>query len=204
MILSGIELNKFQGRYYRILNESVWILVMRHNCENGTKFANNEALYSTKDLNKYSIISKLDAKKMKINGKFEFMAEYPKYHEGYNHWRQTNNPIFEEDTTTNVTGFEPIHTDIQSTIWCGLAKSSTAVTLLDGTRTKGNWNYAFGANSLLGGYIPTYRNEGTKDLFLWLKLPSISSLSTLGSTIRCTNNHLMFHVAMLITFIVKN
>ena len=201
MILSGIEVSKFQGKYYRIINESIWMLIMRHNCENGDKYKGNKALYNTRNLNKYSVISKINPNTMKINGKYEFLAEYPNYQKGYNHWRQTNNPIHEEETATNVSGFEPIHTDIYNWFWCGLSKSSNTNTLLDGTNIKGNWNYAFGTYVLYDEYVPTNIDHGTKDLFLWLKLPSISSIQTLRSTVMCKRNSSSFILIALLPFL---
>ena len=182
IIINGIEIQKFHNRYIRVFDNKIWMLLLRHNSEDGTKFSNKEdALYQTADERKYSILSTIPngCEELKVDGKFEFFIEYPGYETGYNQWRQTNFPIYEEDSNTSVIGFEENHTgvlDDQTTTWRwkGLSLSSSSSALLDGSTFDGKWNFAFGAFALIQGYIPTYKNQGTKEQLLWMRVPSLS------------------------------
>ena len=111
IIINGIEIQKFHNRYIRVFDNKIWMLLLRHNSEDGTKFSNKEdALYQTADERKYSILSTIPngCEELKVDGKFEFFIEYPGYETGYNQWRQTNFPIYEEDSNTSVIGFEEL------------------------------------------------------------------------------------------------
>ena len=181
--IQGINILNINGKYYKIFDNSLWLLLLRQNSEDGKGFLTlDEAKYSTNDDNRYSILSTInnETNQFRIEGKFEFHFEYPGYASGYNHWAQSTYPLDENDSSSIVSGFHAIHTDIQlkgdnnQSIWKGLSISSNKEkTLLDGTKVLQNWNYAFGCINLYeNAYIPTNKNAGTKEELLWMKIPS--------------------------------
>ena len=173
------------------------MLLLRENTEDNITFSSiNATRYSPYDDKRYSILSTVynDSNQLRIDGKFEFLIEYPGYHEGYNQWRQTNYLLEEKDSENNVTGFEEIHTDFQivqneKTLWKGLSLSSSYYTLLDGTKALYDWYFSFGAVHIIDNmYIPTHKYRGTKEELLWIRIPSISYLYLLTSTCKHHSN----------------
>ena len=191
--VEGVNIQRLQNRYYKVFNETIWILLLRQNSEDNIPFSSlNDAMYSPHDDKRYSILSTINnnSHQLRVDGKFEFLIEYPGYHKGYNQWRQTNYLLEETDTDNYVLGFEELHTDLnlfdksdRNTLWKGLSISSYSKTLLDGTMTLGNWNFAFGVVELMNNeYIPTNINNGSKEELLWIRIPSISYLYLITST----------------------
>ena len=177
----GIDIQHFQDRYYKIFDNTIWMLLMRHNCTDGTHFTdNNEARYNVKNEKKYSILSTINNNMnfLRIEGKFEFLIEYPGFHEGINRWRQKNYILEQEDTEDFVTGYEKKQIDIIASDqgWKGLSLSTCEHALIHGTKFINNYNYAFGTTRLLEGFIPTSINQGTKESLLWMRIPSVTYL----------------------------
>lgn len=93
--------------------------------------------------NMYSILHMLNDK-YKINGKFEFLLEYPELG-GCNRWKQSLNPLFDTDDSAQAVGYEGINISWSVTQWGGLVRSSQkSFTVLDGSCGSVNWHYAIG------------------------------------------------------------
>ena len=132
-----------------------WILVFYHKYESSSDlFVSDEEALDTKQTNKYSILGKIDYH-FRIKGKYEFLLEYPKFPEDYNHWTQTKNPIHAQHDTEN--GYRPIKVSWTDCSWHGLSlSSSTSTTFIDGTPFAGGWFYSIGLKESWFDSIPAF------------------------------------------------
>jgi len=119
-----------------------WVLLLKHDSTGGVMFSSlDEAKFC--DLpKKYSIIGCI-SNFSRINGKFEFLLEYPGI-SGYNRWKQTNFPLWEPDNNTAAIGFEAISLTWTDNNFGGLFRSTLTETLFDGSIGNGYWYYAVG------------------------------------------------------------
>lgn len=96
-----------------------WARIFYHNNRNGSVlFTSLAECKNTQTVDKYSRLGLLDSgDTYKINGKYEFLLEYPIDAPGqYNRWKQTNAPQNEFVTETSAgtgtaTGYEAVHID---------------------------------------------------------------------------------------------
>ena len=96
-----------------------WARIFYHNNRNGSVlFTSLAECKNTQTADKYSRLGLLDSgDTYKINGKYEFLLEYPIDAPGqYNRWKQTNAPQNEFVTETSAgtgtaTGYEAVHID---------------------------------------------------------------------------------------------
>ena len=112
-------------------NGAKWMLVFNHDLRANKKyFADaNSALYC-EDENMFSILYKIDKFSM-INGKYEFILEYPPLTE-YIQWTQDLNPIttYEDNTQASELNVNIKHEGFQN--FRGLMRSNVEMSLLDG------------------------------------------------------------------------
>ena len=172
---SSVHVNKYE---FRTFHGYQWLKLLYHNMTNFVGFANEDEAKNCNTENRYSILGELN-ESFKTNHKFEFILEYPEFDE-YLQWRQTNNPLEEEENGTDVQGFHPIHTDPPSSHWGGLALtkgSGKPYCFLNGTP-----KVTGAANILIavGMYTSTW-NGNSKNIpgvsrpvniqYLWVKFP---------------------------------
>lgn len=159
-----------------------WARIFYHNNKKGTVlFTSLAECKNIQTADKYSRLGLLDSENTyKINGKYEFLLQYPIDDPShYNRWKQTNAPQNEYNTQTSsgtkVAGYEAVHIDWTSNYWGGLERSSRDATALDstwidGSVGHGNWFYAIGSKSTHGRGIPSY-NSTADVVELWIRIP---------------------------------
>lgn len=164
-----------------------WARIFYHNNKKGTVlFTSLAECKNTQTADKYSRLGLLDSgDTYKINGKYEFLLQYPIDDPShYNRWKQTNAPQNEYNTQTStgtqVAGYEAVHVDWTSNYWGGLERNeqdATALnsTWLDGSVGHGNWHFAIGASTAYSRGIPSGTaviNGSTADVVeLWIRIP---------------------------------
>ena len=162
---------------YKRYDNAYWMLIFYHNSSAGEFFLNEEEALFCHENHKFSILSHINDS-YKFKGKFEYLLEYPEL-EGTNRWRQTNNPLFEnENNSTYVEGYESVNISFTSNGWSGLAKSTSINTLLDGSRLHNQWYYAIGAyNVSFSGIGPWLPGPGMRVYIckLWIRVNPIST-----------------------------
>ena len=160
-----------------VLNRN-WILVFHQNISVGLFDKPESALISLKN-GMYSILSEIK-EDWKINGKFEFMLDYPELGKR-NIWRQSLNPIDDyEETRPNertAVGYEGVSIEMTEQGWGGLVRSSTAISLLDGSVNYliegfNRWYYSVGTCFLQNNGIPS-NNNPVNNVYLWIRFNSI-------------------------------
>ena len=208
MNIKNVQIEKYNEHYYKHFNNSLWLLLVRQNSEDGIQFTDKEsAKYSTKDLKRYSILSKL-SERYKINSEYyEFILEYIISNTSkINWWRQNDNPmnigeLYNECISSDLlpsdkklSGFNIIHNDLHLSQWRGLSKSKNSHTLLDGTTFTCDFFFAVGMVEYLSGYIPTNKNQGSKESLLWVRLPELSCIfqKSITKTLRSYHFNICF------------
>ena len=170
--------------HYKEVSNRKWMLVFYHKfVKNEDLFKNKtEALFSNTE-NKYSILSKINPS-FRINGRYEFLLEYPRFQGYFNHWSQRINPINAQPNEDN--GYKPINISWTNQSWHGLALSSTSNTLIDGSPYNETWFYSIGSITNWGNTIPSYvdlylfpESERSKyittEVMLWIRVYSEQS-----------------------------
>lgn len=159
-----------------------WARIFYHNNKKGTVlFTSLAECKNTQTADKYSRLGLLDSgDTYKINGKYEFLLQYPIDDPShYNRWKQTNAPQNEYNAQTSsgtqVAGYEAVHIDWTSNYWGGLERSAQDATALgstwiDGSVGHGNWFYAIGSKNTRGRGIPSY-NSTADVVELWIRIP---------------------------------
>jgi len=123
-----------------------WLKVFYHDSSTGIYFSSLSDALSCNTSYKFSILGSIDGQ-YQINGKFEFLLEYPDV-EGYNRWKQTLNPKDNpESNGKQATGYEGISISFPGRYWGGLVKSSDPGTVFDGSAGNVNWWFAIGCKS---------------------------------------------------------
>lgn len=157
-----------------------WLKVYHHDITKGTFKDKEEAKYYVERDDKFSILGLINDN-YKIDGKFEFMIEFPNLtnQEGQNRWAQTNNPLsISEISDSSVPGFERVTIDWTHAIdqsnyrftFCGLALSNYEYSLLDGTCAQQKWFFSIGPlEKHRNKYIPGY-TEFNYETVLWLRI----------------------------------
>ena len=162
--------------YVKNWNERMWLMLLHHNFEAAGGFVSESEALSSKNPNRYSILSELNSA-LKINGKFEFHLEYPTYKI---HWSQNDNPVsLDESKYTSAPGLYIFPSSSVGQPFGGLARSTMERgdminCLLDGTLGSSVWYYGVGMyNKTEGGWykigIPG-ANSAEKMLTLWLRI----------------------------------
>ena len=126
---------------------------------------------------RYSILSLLNDEH-RINGKFEFLLEYPE-HKGYNRWLQTSNPLYENEVNKNgeqkAEGYEEIQISFPDNYWGGLVNSlSDKYVLLDGSTYIDYTFFSIGRLEIYGKYgLASFKNIETTISILWIRITSL-------------------------------
>ena len=134
------------GYEYQDLYGAKWMLVFYHDSSGGVYFQNASHALSCNSAQQYSLLGSIN-EDMKIDGKYEFLLEYPGY-SGYNRWRQSKNPVLDTEVSGQISvGYEAISISWTDVGWGGLVRSyQSGNTLLDGSAGRiGNWYYSIGA-----------------------------------------------------------
>ena len=121
------------------------MLVFYHNATGGHLFSNESEAIHTDSFQKYSVLDKINTDFL-INGKYEFLLEYPGIN-GYNRWRQSLNPLHDiEQNGCQAKGYEPIQVQWTVKSFGGLVRSSqVANNLIDGSAgVLDHWWYSIG------------------------------------------------------------
>ena len=159
-----------------------WARIFYHNNRNGSVlFTSLAECKNTQTTDKYSRLGILDSgDTYKINGKYEFLLQYPIDYPGlYNRWKQTNAPqnefVARSETGGQVTGYEAVHIDWTDNYWGGLERSDTSTTSysptwLDGSVGHDSWFYAIGSSSAYSHGIPSC-NSTASVVELWIRIP---------------------------------
>ena len=167
----GLEIAKFNG--------SFWLKLFYHNCDGNVKFKDEKEALHCNSEQKYSILSNINPS-MRINGKYEFILEYPG--DVYYRWRQTRSPIneYESASQREALGFEPIHQGSGKLNISGLVRTTIKVAdkyincLFDGQPGVSLWYFAIGVYeatepAYLTKDIPAYSNT-VKSVKLWIRI----------------------------------
>ena len=159
-----------------------WARIFYHNNRNGSVlFTSLAECKNTQTTDKYSRLGILDSgDTYKINGKYEFLLQYPIDDPGrYNRWKQTNAPqnefVARSETGGQVTGYEAVHIDWTDNYWGGLERSDTSTTSysptwLDGSVGHDSWFYAIGSSSAYSHGIPSCDSTASV-VELWIRIP---------------------------------
>ena len=165
--IDGRQIRNVEKRFYDTFNNQLYLLLFYHDTTI-SKFWDYGQTTSFESESRYSILSSLDDT-FKINEKFEFLLEYPKF--PHIKWRQTNNPLKEvAGPDEKVEGFDPISVD--SPLFSGLL-NSTNCCLLDGMTHPGNWYYCIGltCSEYSPNILPGPYEIKLDKVALWTKFP---------------------------------
>ena len=140
--------------HYKEASNRRWILVFYHNFSSDKDLFKNktEALLTNQE-NKFSILGKIKPS-FRINGRYEFLLEYPGIEGYFNHWSQTKNPVNAKPNEEN--GYKPINVSWEGLSWHGLSLSSSEGTLIDGSPYSGGWFYSIGLMKNWFNMIPSF------------------------------------------------
>ena len=176
---------KFKGSY--------WMLLMHHDYTGKIMFEDiNEAINSN-DPKKYSVLNLLNNKYRTIKHgtlKYEFLINWPEL-SYYYQWRQTNNPLDENDIIgiKEVNGYEPINVRHDPWRFGGLSKDSNhSNTLLNGYQGHQDWCTSIGmikTSTMRDIGIPA-SCEATNIVDFWVKTPFSSFESKSQKNITAT------------------
>ena len=190
MFSSIIKTNKYEVVSY---DNKVWLKVFFHNHTTKVNFENEKEARHCNSEYKYSILDKINPH-MKIEGKYEFIMDFPDESDVFIRWEQDQNPVEENDGKAQADGFHIIDDKRppNSIGFYGLTistfKSLDKVNcFLDGMPSGGGWYYAIGmyidsTSDYKTEGIPAYK-EHVKSLRLWIKMDPMRLFR------RCTLNY---------------
>lgn len=159
-----IDVDKDDGR---------WARVFYHNCRSGTVLFSKDNSYAEAketnkttptDVDKYSILSKLESFRPNTKSAFEFKLKYPTNTNDYNIWKQTSNPTYE-----SISGYVPIQISWTTNLWGGLEYNGSS-TFIDGSVNHSNWYYAIGVSSKYSDGMPMFNGSTAHDVELWIRI----------------------------------
>ena len=147
--------------------DATWLKIFYHNSSNQCFFANQNEALKCDTFQKFSILGDINENFL-INGKYEFLLEYPEVI-GYNRWVQNVNPIFQSDSS--IPGYFGIQISWNTNYWGGLTKSSRSTwTLLDGSVGHSDWFYAIGSYVAYGPSQFPGPNRAVSLCYLWIRV----------------------------------
>jgi hypothetical protein len=168
------------GRTFTKFKGSYWMLVFHHNHTESATFDSKEEAMSSNSKGKYSILNLLnDEYRTLKNGslKYEFIINWPNLSHYYQ-WRQTKNPLNEDDIlgVPTVEGYEPIDVKLKLYWFGGLAMDRNfSNALLNGCIGHLDWWESIGMLKTAYDHwirvgIPA--SDGTASVVdLWIKTP---------------------------------
>ena len=157
-----------------------WLKLFYHDSSTSLFFHEENELIFTNTKRKFSIFGMID-NRFRINDYFEFLLQYPSIPNEYNNWRQKilpNNASERLDTDIGYNA-DDLHISWNGTFWGGLIKSSTDVTLIDGSVHLDHWWFSIGAteprsDDSIYFYGPsTSYGHGSvvTEVYLWIRIP---------------------------------
>ena len=193
------KIGKFQ---FKTFEDVQWLKIFHHDCSEGEFFkAGSPELLNINTKNLFSILYMINDR-FKINGKYEFLLEYPEENK-YNHWRQSVNPLdiidqYGNGVTTHyyVDGYEKITVQMDSHNWGGLARSNWNYALLEGSLGSPNWYYTIGqsANNWRNSTLAGYEYDDTIHIVhLWIGITYKLLFSLL-----CTKSHFVLNFTIFL------
>ena len=158
-----------------------WLRIFYHNVPLGGVFKDQEEAKHSISQYKFSIIEDVSRDPMfKYRGKYEFLIQFSDV-SGYNWWRQSIFPLFEDDNEsigTTVTGYEDVSISWRNNYWGGLAHTVRNIggcinSLLDGSIKSGLYFYTIGNNNCNTNYpntTPSNEDPGASEVTLWMRV----------------------------------
>ena len=156
----------------------LWLKVFAHKYNNTNDcFSNESEARHNIEENKFSILDEIN-ESMRINGKYEFIIEYPNE---YFHWRQSSNPLEETEIINKnaAEGFVSLHNGTEMSKWGGLVKSSINISGVISSFLEGNpgndwWMFSIGMYCNIRGWdtkkgIPG-SVSGVPSVRLWVRI----------------------------------
>ena len=182
---------------YKYSHSASWFLIFHHNSTGGYFDETNWLWFNTE--HRYSALGTLE--KYRINGKLEFLLEYPQF-EGFNRFKQTSN----QKVSKTIEGYKPIHLSWTTNSFGGLALSDYKGAFIDGSPGNLNgWFYAIAARNSWNGNIPGpyEKDQGfyqTTEVNLWIRVPLLCT----NILYKRYNNHLISISLLIIGLLYKN
>lgn len=159
-----------EGKILKLERNALWQLVFYHDLNKATYFEKKEDAYECNEEGRYSRLNNIN-KLYRINGKYEFLLEYPEINKS-NQWRQTLNPLHQNQSTkdVNATGYEEINIQMNDKKWGGMFYFSGKKCLLAGS-SNFYWHYAIGTcTDEFAPYFPG-PEVYSKIVKLWIRMP---------------------------------
>ena len=199
MFKPNTECFEVNRKFFIYKLNSFWQLLYYHDFSKERAWSSVDEARRSYKSDKYSVLYSINPK-YKINGKYEFLLEYPE-HDGFNQWSQTSNPLEEieipGDGSQNAEGYKEISCTWKSDYFGGLVRSSSnTLTLLDGSSYHENTYYSIGRTSAMNNGVPGPGIIVQKSQ-LWMKVnnpyPRLCSLKAKRKSI----NHIFCLVFLL-------
>ena len=167
------------GKYeYKPFNGSLWVKVFYHNATFNATFNDASEALSSNEEDKYSIIGEI-RNRHRINGKYEFLLNYPEYKDQYNQWKQTNAPHREYYCKDKIyaIGYDEVHIDWRGENWGGLQRSnpnSYYFSYIKGSFNTTHWYYSIGKLPVASSFWAEPKIPGpaaaVKEVYLWMRV----------------------------------
>ena len=161
--------------HYKIEGGAKWLLLFYHNLPKGNYFVNESEALSIDTQYKYSILYKFNSTETNfglINGKYDFLIEFPNSKYNSVRWTQTANPVLTLETSTEL---DSLGTKIKKindteTPFRGLARSTANETFIDGDANglQHHW-YSIGLYYYHNFTIPG-PNHHVNEISLWIRV----------------------------------
>ena len=181
------EISFHRGKYEIKNYENVqWLKIFHHDCTKREFFQRGSPeLLNINTKNRYSLLYIIN-EKFKIDGKYEFLLEYPEANK-HNHWRQSNNPLNETDkygdgvrSHYNASGYEDVNIQMRQHNWGGLVRGNSDDSLLEGSLGSVEWFYAIGQansnwySSSLAGFKYPNNMDNIHVVYLWIGVKDLA------------------------------
>ena len=177
MFKPDTECVPFNGRFYTIKFNELWLLLYYHDFAKAGKWDTKEQGKRNSEPSRYSILYSINPRMRRESG-YEFLLEYPEI-TGYNRWLQSENPMREnKNCESNQTiGYTPINVTWKTDFFAGLSLSlAREESLLDGSQNCGYGWYALGYPNVYYGAVPGPSRIVNKTR-LWIRVSSFQMCS---------------------------
>ena len=172
-----------------------WKLVYYHDVSYGYWKEDRSDIHQSNQPGKYSIFGLLH-NGYRIDGRFEFLLEYP---DGFNRWQQRNNPIkeFKESGKKIAKNYAELNCSFHDNNWGGLVRSSSSCNAyIDGSVLGSSYFYAIGTTKeWFYGNIPGPK-EQVSLVKLWVRL-AFESCQTLKKSSLFISKNLMLYILIV-------
>lgn len=186
-----VECNEIVEGFFdkQLPDGSYWTKIFYHHLDAGVYTQSEDPRTLKSDaFKKFGRFDELNTLAYKIDGKYEFLLEFPSELPGlYNRWKQSSNPSEltpdKNSGNSGLTGYESIDIDFDHYGWNGLEYNGHTC-LCDGSSRNGgsetenpsgfdNWFYAIGCYTLHNSGIPGPPINGKdsyRDIALWVRV----------------------------------